>query len=133
MTSLLLEKLTQAPRTSQLAAVARDAILAIRLHLTYRHSGVDSLGPLSRRLGGGEAALRHIHVAGAMASIWPERFTLSPPCCPCLSHDEALLGNLIEAVANDDRARFDAESRDFLHDEARAALWNMWEWAVRPG
>lgn len=133
MATNLLEKLTIQPRTSDLLTVARDAILAIRLHLSYRHSGVDSLGPLSRRLGSGEAALRHIHVAGAMASIWPERFTLSPPCCPCLSHDEALLGKLIESVANDDRAQFDAESCDFLHDEARAALWNMWEWAIRPG
>ena len=121
--SLLIEKLTARTPLGALSPEGARVIMALRLKIVCDKRGMDPIPPLSTQMGGISGALRMIHVTALVATLWPDPFALSPPCCRTLSHDEAMLGALAEAAYAGDRARFDDESSDMLSEEARDQLW----------
>lgn len=121
--SVLIERLMARSPMSALSPDGVRVIMALRLKIVCDKRGLDPIPPLTERMGGLAPALRMMHVTGLVASLWPEPFTLSPPCCQSLSHDEVLLGALAEAASTRDRARFDMDSHDMLNEEARDQLW----------
>ena len=118
-----LASLLEAPCTDSLSQCARDIVVATRIDVICRKRGIDPMATLVQRLGSEARAKRIRHLVDVVGAVWPEAFALSPPCCRHLSHDEALLGTLIEAAEVGDRRWFDTVSRDLLNEEARDGLW----------
>lgn len=122
--NMRIERLAAGRRLDDLDTAGLQIVMATRLRVMCDTRGLDPVPPLSQRLGGIGGALRMLHLVALIARIWPERFTLSPPCCRMLSHDETLLGALAEAAAASDRGRFDRESRDLLSEDIRDQVWH---------
>ena len=118
-----LAKLSTPPRLGDLSPLAIRLVMATRIRVSAERQGRPWLAILTARLGSHEEALHAAHLVEVIGGAWPERFALSPPCCPSLSPDEALLGALTEATEEGDRPGFDRESRDLLDSEARDQLW----------
>lgn len=121
--SILTDRLMARLPMGNLSDEGVRVVMATRLKIICDRRGIDPIPPLTERMGGLAAALRMMHVTGLVATLWPDPFTLSPPCCQSVSHDEALLGNLAEYAAQRDRVRFDCEARDLLNEDARDQLW----------
>ncbi|MCU0728944.1 MAG: hypothetical protein MUF41_02405 [Sphingopyxis sp.] len=118
----------QSASLRDVSALSQTLIMAMRLHVVSTRRAVDPVPLLVERLGN-EARARHaMHIVMVVGSLWPDRFILSPPCCRLLSFDEHLIGRLVDWQQCDDRARFDADARDLLGDDAREQLWR--EFAV---
>ncbi len=94
-----------------------------RIDVICRKRGIDPMAVLVQRLGSEARAKRARHLVDVVGAVWPEPFALSPPCCRHLSHDESLLGTLIEAAEIGDRRWFDTAGRDLLNEDARDGLW----------
>ena len=58
-----------------------------------------------------------------VGAAWPEPFCVSPPCCPRLSHDEALILDMVRAAGRGDRPGFDRLLSDLLPADARDPLF----------
>lgn len=115
--------LTARPLLAELMPTGQRLIAALRLTVLARRREVDPLAVLTERFGCATTGRRALHIIALTGDLWPERFTLSPPCCRSLSHDEALLGALAGHAAQADRPRFDREARDLLNEDARDQLW----------
>src|SRR3546814_12319415 len=74
---------------------------------------------LERRWGNILAARRYRLVVEAIGHVWPEAFAVAPPCCPRVSHDEALLAAMVGAAGAGNRANFDWLTAELLGGEAR--------------
>ena len=120
---ITLAKLSTPPRLGDLSPLAIRLVMATRIRVSAERQGRPWLAILTARLGSHEDALHIAHLVEVIGGAWPERFALSPPCCPSLSPDEALLGALIEAGEEEDRPGFDREARDLLDGDARDLLW----------
>ena len=123
MATDLLQLLTARPLVSTLSPPGERLIAALRLSVLARRRDVDPLAVLAERFGSRPVAEQALHIISLIGHIWPERFTLSPPCCRSLSHDEALVGTLADLAADDARAAFDREAGDLLAEDARDQLW----------
>ena len=120
---ITLAKLSTPPRLGDLSPLAIRLVMATRIRVSAERQGRPWLAILTARLGSHEDALYAAHLVEVIGAAWPDRFALSPPCCPSLSPDEALLGALAEASEEDDRPGFDREARDLLDGEMRDQLW----------
>lgn len=71
-----------------------------------------------------QRAAAHLHLLlEEVGAAWPEPFCVSPPCCPRLSHDEALLIEMLDRAGEDDRPAFDRLLSDLLPADARDRLF----------
>ncbi len=122
MTGIIGQMMTP-PRLDSLVAAAAQAVMAVRIDVICRRRGIDPVPALVQRLGSAAMARRATHFVDVIGAAWPEPFTLSPPCCRTLSHDELLLGTMIEAAGLDDRRWFDRVCCDLLDDDSRDAAW----------
>ncbi len=118
-----LDWMMRATRVEDVEPVAMRLVMATRLAVLCQRRDVDPLALLTQRIGCQRAAIGLIHLVAVTGSAWPESFSLSPPCCRTLSHDETLLAAMAEAVAFDDRAAFDRCSRDMIGEDSRDFLW----------
>jgi hypothetical protein len=110
-------------RTEDVEPVAMRLVMATRLAVLCQRREVDPLPLLTQRVGCQRTAIGLMHLVAVTGSAWPEAFSLSPPCCRTLSHDEALLAAMAEAVLVDDRRVFDAAARDLIGEDSRDFLW----------
>src|SRR3546814_11738491 len=78
---------------------------------------------LERRWGNILAARRYRLVVEAIGHVWPEAFAVAPPCCPRVSHDEALLAAMVGAAGAGNRANFDWLTAELLGGDARDMLF----------
>ena len=101
---------------------------ALRLWVVLTRLGRCPMQAVAGRLGSPGAAV-HLHILlEEIGAAWPEPFCIAPPCCPRLSHDEALAVAMVRAAAAQDRPGFDrllqemipADARDRLFQEAGA-------------
>lgn len=118
-----LARLLAAEPIDGLSQMAREMVMVTRIDVMCRKRGIDPMTALIQRVGSAARAQRARHLIDVVGAAWPEAFALSPPCCRHLSHDESLLGTLIEATEIGDRRWFDTASRDLLNDDARDGLW----------
>jgi hypothetical protein len=123
MQTTQLSHLLVRPAFASLPPSAAQLVMALRVFVIARRREVEPVPVLTERLGCLARARLAVHIAGVVGYVWPERFTLSPPCCGSLSHDEQLLGELAAWAAAGNRPRFDAAGCDLLGDEARDQLW----------
>lgn len=123
----LIDRLTQLPKMRDVPMKAAQAVLALRFSILCHRTGRDPLPELERRWGNLLTAQRYQLVIEAIGQSWPEPFAIAPPCCPQLSFDEALLADMVAAVDNGDRARFDRATGEMLGADARALLYTALE------
>lgn len=105
---------------------ARIAV-AIRLSLAFGQTGRDPIAPAADRLGSRAAALALNLFLAQVGAAWPDPVRIHPACCPRLSHDEALLIDMVGLADAGDRRGFDRllcemlpfDTRERLFDSAR--------------
>lgn len=132
MQSTALAALMAHPRLSDMPPAGMRIIMCLRLVVIARRRSLDPIPILAERIGGITRAHHALHIVHLVGDTWPERFTLSPPCCGTVSHDEALLAELAGHADASDRPAFDRASADLLTSDARDQLWREFtRWAQR--
>lgn len=121
--SPLIAKLTRQALVRDLPLEVAQAVLALRYCILCRRVARDPTPELERRWGNVLAARRYRVAVEAIGHVWPEAFAVAPPCCPCLSHDEALFAGMVGAAAREDRAHFDWLTAEMLGGDAREMLF----------
>lgn len=114
---------TQPPVMQVLGPLGVAIVMATRVHVMARRRQADAAAALRQRFRSDATAAQMRHMIDVVASVWPERFAVFPPCCAALSPDERLLGQLVDAAADNNRPEFDAHARDLLDCDARDLLW----------
>lgn len=123
MTTALIRKLAHRPLLTSLDRPGQRLIDALRMTVLARRRQVDAAALLRERLECPAAARHALYIVTIAGDVWPERFVLSPPCCRCLSYDEALLGTLADHAAHGNRPDFDRDAGDLLSEDSRDQLW----------
>ncbi len=75
------------------------------------------------RLGSVRAAARLHVLLEEVGAAWPDPFCIAPPCCPRLSHDEALALDMVRVAACGDRPAFDRLLEDMIPADMRERLY----------
>lgn len=97
--------------------------MAVRIWVVMGKLGRCPQQALEERLGSGRAAAHLRLMLEEVGAAWPESFCVNPPCCPRLSHDEALVIDMIEAGRRGDRPGFDRLLSDLLPADMRDRLY----------
>lgn len=121
---MLLERIARTPALAGLPPETRRILSGLRLWVLLHKSGEPPMAALAERIGTMRAAAHLMLLIEEMGSAWPEPFCVSPPCCPCLSHDEATFAGMIAHAARDDRPGFDRLLSDLLSADARERLFH---------
>lgn len=119
----ILEELARPRRIDSLAPLAARFAYAIRLIALHERVGRDPVPELAARLGSVDVAARALALSQAIASTWPENIRVSRFCCCQLTHDEATIGAMLEAVAGRDRDGFDAQLAGLVRPDRITRLW----------
>ncbi len=113
-------------RTPTMAEILPDEariVGALRLWVVANRTGRCPIGAAGERLGGKRAGA-HLHLLlEEIGACWPEPFAVSPPCCRRLSHDEALLAQMIGLAGSGHQPAFDRLLCELLPAEARERLF----------
>jgi hypothetical protein len=120
---MLAELLIRTPDIRDLEA--RDARLAsaLRLWVVMNKLGRCPMQAVADRLDSVRAAA-HLHLLlEEIGAAWPDPFCIAPPCCPRLSHDEALALDMVRAAAREDRPGFDRLLREMIPADMRERLF----------
>lgn len=80
--------------------------------------------PVADLLGSRAAAVELDLLMMRVGVAWTEAFTVNPPCCPRMTHDEALMLGLVRAAAAGDRPGFDGQLAEMLGADARESLYH---------
>lgn len=123
MTVFDLARLVQTPDIRTIAPDEARLAATVRLWVVMNKLGRCPLQSMDERLGGGRAAA-HLHLLLEEVGIaWPEPFCVNPPCCPRLSHDEALIVDMVTLARRRDRPAFDRLLSDLLPGDIRERLF----------
>lgn len=117
-----LEAFTRTPRLDAMPATEARLAMAVRLFVVMRTLNRDPTDIVAERLGSATVARRLALVMDQISAAWTEPFRVNPPCCPRLSHDEALLMDMIGHAAAHDRAGFDALLAEMIPADQRERL-----------
>lgn len=96
---------------------------ALRLWVVMRKGGRCAMTAVAGRLGTLRAAAHFHLLLEEIGAAWPEAFAVSPPCCRFLSHDEALLADMIRLGRAGDRPGFDRLLGEMLPQDERERLF----------
>lgn len=119
MLDLLLPRRELAALAPSSARVAR----ALRIWVILSKTGRCPIQAVADRIGSLRAAA-HLHLLlEEIGAAWPEPFAVSPPCCGRLSHDEALVIDMIEIAGTGDRPAFDRLLCEMLPEGERERLF----------
>lgn len=120
---MLADLLTRIPTLAEILPEEARIVTALRLWVIASRTGRCPIAAAGQRLGGKRAGA-HLHLLlEEIGACWPEPFAVSPPCCLRLSHDEALLAEMIRLAQGGDRPSFDRLLCDLLPDDARERLF----------
>jgi hypothetical protein len=120
---MLAESLAATPDLRVMAATEARTVMALRLWIVMGKLGHCPLRAVTERLGCARAAA-HLHLLlEEVGAAWPDPFCAAPPCCPRLSHDEALALEMIRAGGRRDRPGFDRLLADMLPADVRERLY----------
>ena len=104
---------------------AHEARIAasLRLWVALNKLGRCPLTAVSDRLGDARAAA-HLHLLlEEIGAAWPDPFRVAPPCCPRLSHDEALVLDMVRLGGRGDRPGFDQLLAEMIPADMRERLF----------
>jgi hypothetical protein len=111
------------PDLAAVPAAQAQWIGAVRLWVMMCKLGQPPMQAVTERMGSARAAA-HLHLLiEEIGAAWPDPFCVSPPCCRCLSHDEATLAAMIVIAGRGDRPGFDRLLEDLLPAEVRERLF----------
>jgi hypothetical protein len=118
-----IDLLTRTPDLRALPDREARLTMALRLWVVMNKLGRSPLAAMGEKLESRRAAA-HLHLMlEEIGAAWPEAFSVSPPCCPRLGHDESLVLDMIRAAGRADRPGFDWLLCDLLPGEAREPLY----------
>lgn len=120
----LIASLREPPHIGGLSYLALKTVTAIRLLALCARTGQDPLGELTRRFGCVTTAKHFLAFADLAGTYWPESVRVLRPCCRALSPDEATLGQMSDAAAAGDRARFARVLDGFVRADRHDALFD---------
>lgn len=120
---MLIETLARTPDLRTLAPAETNLVAALRLWIVMGKMGRCPLRAVGDRLGSARAAA-HLHLLlEEVGAAWPDPFCAAPPCCPRLSHDEALAVEMVRVAGRGDRPGFDRLLAEMLPDHVRERLF----------
>ena len=111
------------PALAALATPDARLVRALRLWTLLRRTGQCPTQAMAEKLGSLRAAA-HLHfLLEEVAAAWPEPFAVSPLCCRRLSHDEALLADMLRLGRQGDRPAFDRLLSEMIPADERERLF----------
>jgi len=120
---MLTQLLARTPAMAELDRNQARLVSALRLWVAARQGGSCGVAAAGERLGSARAGA-HLHLlVEEIAAAWPDPFAVSPPCCRRLSHDEALLADMLNSAGARDRPGFDRLTGEMLGGDARERLF----------
>lgn len=119
----MLDGLAPPRRIEELSEEEARVARALRLWVAMRGMGRCPVPAVADRMGSRRAAAHFRLLLDQIAAAWPEPFAVSPPCCCRLSHDEAMLVDMIRLAGRGDRPSFDLLTREMLPADARERLF----------
>ncbi len=122
--SAAIAKLVDTPKLSALGPIAARFLYSLRLIALYDRAGRDPIPELAVRLTSVETAAKAYALAKSITTVWPESVQISRFCCQFLTHDEATIGALVDAVAARDRGQFEAQIDGLIRSDRKEPLWN---------
>jgi hypothetical protein len=122
-TRSIIAALAVPPRIERLGPIAGRFIHALRLVAVHERARRDPVPELASRLGNVDVAAKAMILAHAISALWPENIQISRYCCRLMTHDEATIGNFIDAAAEGDRGRFEAALDGLVRPERAHRLW----------
>ena len=120
---MLVDRIAALSRTSSLEPAQALLVGAIRDWVVAHRQGAVPAPALKNRLGSARAAAHVELLLAEIACAWRDPFAVAPPCCPQLSHDEALVADMLALAGRDDRSAFDRLLADLLPDDERERLF----------
>ncbi|WP_146193537.1 addiction module antidote protein [Sphingosinicella humi] len=118
-----IDLLARTPDLRDMETSGARLVMTLRLWVVMNKLGRCPLQAMAEKLGSRRAAA-HLHLMlEEVGAAWPEPFCVSPPCCPRLSHDEALVLDMVRAAGREDRPGFDRLLSDLLPADAREPLF----------
>lgn len=120
---MLAETLSRTPDLRTMAASEARAVMAMRLWIVMGKLGHCPLRAVTDRLGSPRAAAQLHLLMAEIGAAWPDPFCAAPPCCPRLSHDEALALDMVRIGGRGDRPGFDRLLADLLPADMRERLY----------
>lgn len=120
---MLDDLLVRTPNFREMDAPDIRLTAALRLWVVLTRLGRCPMPAIAGRLGSPRAAV-HLHILlEEIGAVWPEPFCVAPPCCPRLSHDEALAVAIVRAATAPDRPAFDRLLQEMIPAKARDRLF----------
>ncbi|HTU09270.1 MAG TPA: addiction module antidote protein [Allosphingosinicella sp.] len=120
---MLAELLVRTPDIRDLEAHDARLATALRLWVVMNKLGRCPMQAVADRLESVRAAA-HLHLLlEEIGAAWPDPFCIAPPCCPRLSHDEALALDMVRAAAREDRPAFDRLLQEMIPADMRERLF----------
>lgn len=113
------------PREIQaLNPIAARFVYSLRLIALHQRAKRDPVPELAARLHSVEVAAKSLVLSQTVSAIWPENVHVSRFCCCILTHDEATMGDAIEAVINRDRTAFGHTLHGLLRPDRMQRFWD---------
>lgn len=119
----MVDLLLATPSLAAIAAPDARIVRALRLWAVLRRSCQCPMKAVAEALGSLRAAA-HLHLLlEEVAAAWPEAFAVGPLCCARLSHDEALLADMMRLARSGDRPGFDRLLAEMIPSDERERLF----------
>ena len=120
---MLADQLVRTPDIRDLDASGARLATSLRLWVVMNKLGRCPMQAVADRLESVRAAA-HLHLLlEEIGAAWPDPFCIAPPCCPRLSHDEALALEMVRTAAREDRPAFDRLLREMIPADMRERLY----------
>lgn len=120
---MLIDMLVRTPDMRDMAAREARLAAALRLWVVMNKLGRCPMQAVADRLDCARAAA-HLHLMlEEIGAAWPEPFRVAPPCCPRLSHDEALVVDMVRLGSRGDRPGFDRLLAEMIPADMRERLF----------
>jgi hypothetical protein len=120
---MLAEALVRTPDIRDLEACEARLATSLRLWVVMNKLGRCPMQAVADRLESVRAAARLHLLLEEIGAAWPDPFCIAPPCCPRLSHDEALALDMVRAAAREDRPGFDRMLHEMIPADMRERLY----------
>jgi hypothetical protein len=120
---MLADQLVRTPDIRDLDAAGARLATSLRLWVVMNKLGRCPMQAVAERLESVRAAA-HLHLLlEEIAAAWPDPFCIAPPCCPRLSHDEALALKMVRLATRQNQPAFDRLLEDMIPADMRERLY----------
>jgi hypothetical protein len=120
---MLTDLLSRTPDIRTLGAGEARLAAALRLWVVLSKLGHCPLQGVADRLDSARASA-HLHLLlEEIGAAWPDPFCIAPPCCPRLSHDEALALDMVRLAGPGNRPGFDRLLQEMVPAYMRDRLY----------